>query len=64
MAGILTEFGGEADSIHYLHLGIGVNVNNPLPGTESRASSLKILSGREIQRKDVLTGFLREFTLP
>jgi BirA family biotin operon repressor/biotin-[acetyl-CoA-carboxylase] ligase len=64
VAGVLVEFGGETDSIQYLHLGIGVNVNNPPPRTGGHASSLKKLSGRSIQRKEILKRFLQEFSLP
>jgi BirA family biotin operon repressor/biotin-[acetyl-CoA-carboxylase] ligase len=64
VAGILTELSAEADRVHHLILGIGVDVNvaaNELPA-EIRpfATSLKIETGREIARVELAAVILRE----
>lgn len=61
VAGILIEISGEPDSIAYLNIGIGINVNNILDASLTRGSSLKSLEGRAFTRKDILTDFQINF---
>lgn len=52
VAGILSEMETHGDSIKWLNLGIGINVNN---NTElARSQSLKELTGSEIDRRELL----------
>ena len=64
VAGVLTELAAELDRVKYLTLGIGVDVNltaSEFP-TELRklATSLKIESGRHVNRIDLAAAILRE----
>jgi BirA family biotin operon repressor/biotin-[acetyl-CoA-carboxylase] ligase len=63
-AGILTELRAELDRINYLIVGIGVNVNfEPhefLPELRQVATSLKIATGRPVNRADLAVAALRE----
>jgi BirA family biotin operon repressor/biotin-[acetyl-CoA-carboxylase] ligase len=61
VAGVLVEFGGEINRINYLHLGIGINVNNQSPRISGRALTIKKWTGKEIKRKELLKNFLKEF---
>jgi BirA family biotin operon repressor/biotin-[acetyl-CoA-carboxylase] ligase len=60
LAGILTESSCERDRVHFVVVGVGVNLNLPaesLPDAlRDRATSLLILTGRPIDR----TGFARQ----
>jgi len=58
IAGILTELEGEGDSVKWLTIGIGVNVNNtvPLEGTVSCSD----LAGRPVLRREILLEILNE----
>jgi len=64
VCGILTEMSAELDKIHYVVLGIGVNVNfDPEdfpPELRGMATSLKIEAGRAWARGEVAAGILRE----
>jgi BirA family biotin operon repressor/biotin-[acetyl-CoA-carboxylase] ligase len=62
-AGILAEIQGEADRIHALVMGVGLNVNHaslPEELTE-RATSLQLFSGRAHSRLEILAEFLERF---
>ena len=66
LGGILAELNGEMDLVHYLILGIGINVNHEAADFPSelaqKAISLKMIrGGAEISRKELLGEFLREF---
>lgn len=61
ISGMLTEMEAEADQLHFINIGIGINVNNDPSLSEPKASSLKKLLGRKISRKDLLLQFLDEF---
>jgi len=54
LAGILTEMSAEMDSVNFVILGIGVNVNTPSemfpPEIRSQAVSLLLASGRKVSR--------------
>jgi BirA family transcriptional regulator, biotin operon repressor / biotin---[acetyl-CoA-carboxylase] ligase len=61
-AGILTEMSSEMDRIHYVIIGIGVNVNTPAesfpPEIRDKATSLLIETGRSFPRAPVLRKYL------
>jgi BirA family biotin operon repressor/biotin-[acetyl-CoA-carboxylase] ligase len=61
IAGMLTEIEAEADRVHYLNIGIGININNDPSRSEPRASSLKKILDRQISRNDLLSRFLDDF---
>lgn len=61
ICGMLSEMEAEADRVNFINIGIGVNVNNDPSRSEPQASSLKVLLGRKIARKDFLRLFLDEF---
>ncbi len=54
LAGILLEIKGEIDEIKYAIIGIGINVNNEISFLEPQAISLKEITGKEIQRKEII----------
>lgn len=62
VCGILTEMNAEVDRLHFVVLGIGINVNHSLmpPELEDIASSLRIEARRVISRVHVLAAVLRE----
>jgi len=61
-AGILTDMSAEVDRTHWVVLGIGVNVHNPLTGPlGSIAVSLQSLCSRPIERASLLARFLKNF---
>ncbi|MGH7967282.1 MAG: biotin--[acetyl-CoA-carboxylase] ligase [Limisphaerales bacterium] len=64
VAGILTELTAEVDSIRYLVLGIGVDVNlnagDFAPELRRQATSLKIESGKAVSRPDLAVAILSE----
>lgn len=65
LAGILAEMKGDQDQIHFLVVGIGVNVNH-LPDDfpadlAGKAISLRILTGNMVSRPELLGEFLNRF---
>ena len=58
IAGLYTEFEGEGDSVKWLSIGIGVNVNNPAP-FQKAASCIDIL-GKPLLRRRLLLVILDE----
>ena len=61
LAGILIEAGVEVDTVHYVIVGIGVNVNNELPSElKDYAVNLKAILGFEVSRVPILRSLLRE----
>jgi BirA family biotin operon repressor/biotin-[acetyl-CoA-carboxylase] ligase len=64
VAGILTELSAELDRVRHVILGIGVDVNQGssefLPELRKLATSLKIESGRAIERPELAAAILRE----
>ncbi len=61
VCGILIEARVEADKIHHIMLGIGVNVNNTLPvELQSNATTIKNIMGVEIPRTPLLKNIIRE----
>ena len=69
VCGILTEMNMEIDSIAYVVVGIGINVNRINFGEEiaDMATSLKKESGHNIERSvllsEILTAFFRDYKL-
>ncbi|MDN5330791.1 MAG: BirA family transcriptional regulator [Tepidanaerobacteraceae bacterium] len=63
VAGILTEMSADMDSINFVVTGIGVNVNNTDFPAEIKetATSLKLVSGKNVERLKILTEFLSQF---
>ncbi|UCD90954.1 MAG: biotin--[acetyl-CoA-carboxylase] ligase [Desulfobacterales bacterium] len=61
IAGLLSEMEAESDRITYLNVGLGINVNNDPTITEPGASSLKIILGKELSRKQLLTEYLDRY---
>ena len=61
ISGMLSELETEADRILFINIGIGINVNNDPTRAEPTASSLKLIAGKEISRKELLSRFLDKF---
>jgi BirA family biotin operon repressor/biotin-[acetyl-CoA-carboxylase] ligase len=62
-AGILAEIQAEVDRIHYLVLGVGLNVNHMMfpEDLKDRATSLRLASGHPHSRLEILRDFLEQF---
>lgn len=58
VCGMLSEMEAEGEMASFVNIGIGLNVNNDPPSTESKAVSIKMLLGRPIPRKSILQTFL------
>jgi BirA family transcriptional regulator, biotin operon repressor / biotin---[acetyl-CoA-carboxylase] ligase len=63
LCGMLSEMEAEADRVSFINLGIGINVNNDPSPKEQKAVSLKVLLGKNIPRRTILSAFLDEFEL-
>jgi BirA family biotin operon repressor/biotin-[acetyl-CoA-carboxylase] ligase len=62
VGGILTEMQAETQRIHYVVVGIGLNVNHAkLPAELSAATSLRLAAGREVSRAELLVHLLAAF---
>jgi BirA family biotin operon repressor/biotin-[acetyl-CoA-carboxylase] ligase len=61
IAGILSQMEAESDCIHFICLGIGVNVNNHPPEISPPAVSVAQLTGRDGSRAAVLSAFWDKF---
>ena len=61
VSGLLSEMEAETDRVKFINIGMGVNVNNDPTPREPMATSLKKILGRNISRKQLLSGFLDEF---
>jgi len=62
ISGMLSELEAEADRVFFISIGMGINVNNDPSEAEPGASSLKMIAGREVSRKDLLARFLERFS--
>ena len=64
ICGILTEMSAELDCIHYVVIGIGINVNTTEFADEIKetASSLFVETGKNIKRSRIVALFAEEFT--
>ncbi len=62
LCGILVEGRMEADRVHYMLVGVGINVNNEIPRhLRSRATSLKEVLGTPVPRIPILAAVLTKF---
>ncbi|NLY91587.1 MAG: biotin--[acetyl-CoA-carboxylase] ligase [Firmicutes bacterium] len=65
LSGILTEAGGELGRLEYVILGVGINVNqknSDFPAElRTKAGSLRMMSGRLVDRRQLFCGFLQIF---
>ena len=61
LCGMLSELEAESDRVSFINLGIGINVNNNPAPKEQKAVSLKNLTGKEVERRLILSEFLDEF---
>ncbi|MFO7965962.1 MAG: biotin--[acetyl-CoA-carboxylase] ligase [Desulfobacterales bacterium] len=61
LSGMLSELEAETDRIHFINLGIGINVNNDPAPKEQEAISLKRILRKPVHRRDILSCFLDEF---
>jgi len=63
VCGILAEIQAELDRVNALVMGVGLNVNQESfpPDIESRATSLRLASGRLQSRVEIFAGFLLEY---
>ena len=61
LSGMLLEMETRTDMIHFMLLGIGLNVNNVPDSAQYRAVSLKTALGKSVSRKKILAEFLEIF---
>jgi BirA family biotin operon repressor/biotin-[acetyl-CoA-carboxylase] ligase len=65
LSGILTDVSGEWGRLEHVILGVGINVNQRLndfpPELRTKAGSLRMAAGRNVDRKDLLRGYLQCF---
>ncbi|MBW2603672.1 MAG: biotin--[acetyl-CoA-carboxylase] ligase [Deltaproteobacteria bacterium] len=61
ISGMLSEMEAEIDRVHFINIGLGINVNNDPTPDEPMATSLKKILGKEIPRIKVLKAFLDHF---
>lgn len=65
VCGILTEMSGELNMVNYVVMGIGINVNldeEDIPDElKNIATSLRLSTGRKINRKELAANILNEF---
>ncbi|MFH1368738.1 MAG: biotin--[acetyl-CoA-carboxylase] ligase, partial [Elusimicrobiota bacterium] len=62
IAGILTEMSAEVGKTNWVVMGIGINANNDIPADlKESAASLREISGKSINRPELLAFFLEEF---
>ncbi len=63
ICGILTEMSAEMEQIHYIVTGIGINVNQQEFPEEIRtkATSLKLETGRDLSRSEIIAGTMEWF---
>ncbi len=60
ISGILTEMSGETDKVHFVIIGIGINVNSKKDKLPEGASSILEELGRNISRAELAKGLLKE----
>lgn len=59
VCGILTEINAESDLVHYVVIGIGINVNNDKKNLIPHSTSLKEEKGSDINRIDLICGIFK-----
>ncbi len=60
IAGVLTEMSGEQDRVHFVIVGIGINVNTSAERIPKEGTSLKIETGKEVSRIMLTRALLEE----
>jgi len=65
ICGILTEMSSELNTVNYIVVGLGVNVNmETFPeDLKEKASSLKLELGTSVRRQDIVVEFLKQFEI-
>ena len=58
LAGMLSEMEAEGDVVSFINIGIGLNVNNDPPPKERKATSIRKLTGKASDRREILSRFL------
>jgi BirA family transcriptional regulator, biotin operon repressor / biotin---[acetyl-CoA-carboxylase] ligase len=58
ISGMLSEMEAEGDIISFINIGIGLNVNNDPSPKEQKAVSIKQLTGKISDRREILSGFV------
>jgi BirA family biotin operon repressor/biotin-[acetyl-CoA-carboxylase] ligase len=58
VAGILSEVQGEAESLAYINIGLGINVNNDISPVKDTAISISSLMGKIVPRQKLLSSYL------
>lgn len=63
ICGILTEMSAEVDYVHYVVIGVGINVNTEeFPEEIARmATSLRVKLGREFRRAEIISSIMQKF---
>lgn len=61
VSGMLSELEAEGDTVSFINLGMGINVNNDPGKKEPGATSIKNITGKQASRKKLLAEFLNEF---
>ena len=59
VCGILAEMNAEATRIRYIVVGVGINVNQPSFPTDLPATSLRLVTGSEWSRVELLAALLK-----
>jgi BirA family transcriptional regulator, biotin operon repressor / biotin---[acetyl-CoA-carboxylase] ligase len=60
VCGILAEMDAELDAVNFVNVGIGINANTTISQFEKTATSLKVMLGKKISRKELLSALLAE----
>ena len=61
IVGMLIEMEAEADRVHYVNIGLGINVNNNPIQKTGTATSIRQILGKTVHKKPLLTDFLDAF---
>jgi BirA family biotin operon repressor/biotin-[acetyl-CoA-carboxylase] ligase len=61
IAGILAIMEAETDRIHFVNLGIGINVNHSPALADQPVTSISRITGRPVSRSQLLSAFLDAF---
>ncbi len=61
LCGLLSEMEAESERVAFITIGVGINVNNRLPAIDSPATSMKVLLGGKVSRREILSRFLDAF---
>ncbi len=61
ICGMLSELEAEADRVAFINMGIGLNVNNDPSPIEPTATSLKMILGHNVSKKEILFRYLDLF---